>query len=86
MYSFSRYKNPLLSVLAVKLPHLKGGGKGPRTETCGNLGGSIAMVPCLHKGNTYIKRELGVWRDQKCIPLVGVKTAHTCADRQTTPS
>ena len=65
------YQKPLLSVLAVKLPRLKGGGKGPRTETCTNLGGSIAMVPCLHQGYIYIKRELGVWRVQKCIPLVG---------------
>ena len=43
------------------------------------------MVPCLHQGNIYIKRELGVWRDQKCIPLVGGKTPVTRAGRQTTP-
>ena len=45
----------------------------PRTETCVNSGGSIALVPCLHQGNIYIKRELGVLRVEKCIPLVGAK-------------
>ena len=30
----------------------------------------MAMVPCLHQGNIYIKRKLQVWRDQKCIPLI----------------
>ena len=44
------------------------------------------MVPCLHQENIYIKREQGVWRDQKCIPLVGGKTPLTYAVRQTTPS
>ena len=29
------------------------------------------MVPCLHQGNIYTKRKLRVWRDQKCMPLVG---------------
>ena len=77
---------PLLPVRAVKLPLLKGGGVGPTTETCVNSGGSIALVPCLHQGNIYIKRQPGVWRDQKCIPLVGSKTPLTCAGRQTTPS
>ena len=44
---------------------------GPRTESCLNWDGPIAMVPCLHQGNIYTKRKLRVWRDQKCIPLVG---------------
>ena len=77
---------PLLPVLAVKLPLLKGGGIGPRTETSVNLGGSIALVPCLHQSNIYIKRQPGVWRDQKRIPLFGEKTPLTSAGRQTTPS
>ena len=47
---------------------------GPRTESCVNWDGPIAMVPCLHQGNIYTKRKLRVWRDQKCIPLVGAKT------------
>ena len=57
-----------------------------RTESCAYWGRYIALVPCLHQGNIYIKRELGVWRIQNCIPLVGAKTPLTCAGRQTTPS
>ena len=71
---------------AVKLLRLKGVGIGPSTETCVNWGELIAMVPCLHQGNVYIKRKLRVWRDQKCIPLVGAKFPFTCAGHQTTPS
>ena len=44
------------------------------------------MVPCLHQGNIYIQRKLRVWREQKCISLVGAETPLTCAGRQTTPS
>ena len=50
------------------------------------MGGPIAMVTCLHQGNIHTKQKLRVWRDQKCIPLVGRKTILTCADHQTTPS
>ena len=44
------------------------------------------MVPCWHQGNIFIRRKVGVWRDQKCIPLVSSKTPLTCAVLQTTPS
>ena len=44
------------------------------------------MVPCLHQGNIYIQRKLRVWRDLKCIHLVGAKSPFTCAGRRTTPS
>ena len=44
------------------------------------------MVSCLQQGNIHIKRKLLAWRVRKCILLVGVKTALTCAGRQTTPS
>ena len=71
---------------AVKIPRLKGGRIGPRTESCVNCVEPIAMVLCLHQGNIYIKRKLRVWTDQKCIPLVGAKTPLTCANRQNTPS
>ena len=71
---------------AVKLPRLKRGGTGPRTESCVNWGGTIAMVPCLHQGNIHTQKKLQVWRDQKCIPLVGAKTKLTSAGRETTPS
>ena len=76
----------LFPVRAVKLPRLKGVGIAPRTEPCVNWGGPITMVTCLHKGNIYIKRKIRVWRDQKCIRLVGANTPLTCAGRQTTPS
>ena len=76
----------LLPVRAVKLPGLKGGGIGPRTETCVNSGGSVALVSCVHQGNIYIKRQPGVWRGHNCIPIVVVKTPLTCGGSQTTPT
>ena len=71
---------------AVKLPRLDGGSIGPRTESCVNWDGHMAMVPCLHQGNMYTKRKLRVWIDQKCIPIVGAITPLNCAGRQNTPS
>ena len=71
---------------AVKIPCLEGGRTGPSTESCINCDGSISMVPCLHQGNIYIKRKLQVWRDQKCIPLVGSITPLNCAGRHNTLS
>ena len=79
-------QKPHLPVRAGKLPRLMGGGIGPRTEACVNLGGPIAIEPCLHQGNVYIKRKLRVWRAQKCIPLVGAEIPPTCAGHQTTLS
>ena len=75
-----------LTCAGVKIPRLEGGSIGPRKESCVNCDGPIAVVPCLHQGNIYTKRKLRVWRDQKCIPLVGGKTILTCADRQNTQS
>ena len=46
----------------------------------------MTMVPRLHQGNIYTKMKLRVWKDQKCIPLVGVITPLTCAGRHNTPS
>ena len=71
---------------AVQIPRLEGGSIGPRTESWVNWDGPVTMVPCLHQGNIYTKRKLRVWRDQKCIPLVGEITPLTCAGRQSTPS
>ena len=71
---------------AVKISHLEEGGIGPRTESCLNWDGPIAMAPCLHQGNIYTKRKLRAWRDQKCIALVGAITALTCVGRQNTQS
>ena len=66
---------------AVIIPCLEGGSIGPRTESLVNWDGPMAMVPCLHKGNIYTKMKLRVWRDPKCIPLVGAITPLTCAGR-----
>ena len=77
---------PYLPLRAVKVHRLEGGGIGPRKENCVICDGPIAMVLCLHQGNIYDKRTLRVWRDQKCIPLVGAKTILTCAGHQNTPS
>ena len=71
---------------AVKIPCLEGGRIGPSTESCINCDRPISMVPCLHQGNTYIKRNLQVWRAQKCIPLVGAIAPLNCAGRHNTPS
>ena len=74
IYSASRCNNPTLPVRAVQIPRLEGGSIGPRTESCLNWDGSMVMVPSFHQGNVYTKRKLRVWRDQKCIPLVGAIT------------
>ena len=71
---------------AIIIPHLEGGSIGPRTESLVNWDGPMAMVPCLHQGNIYNKRKLRVWRDQKCIPLVGAITPLTSAGRHNTLS
>ena len=71
---------------AVKIPLLEGGSIGPRTESCVFCDGPISMVPCFHQVNIYTKRKLRVWRDQKCIPLVGAKTPLNYAGRHNTPS
>ena len=52
----------------------------------GKLGRTYGHGTFLHQGNTYPKRKLRVWRDQKCIPLVGAITTLTCEGRQNTPS
>ena len=77
MYFVSRCKYRPYLCGPANYPCLKGVGIGPGTETCVNWGGPIAMVPCLHQGNLYIKRKLRVWRAQKCNLLVGAKTALT---------
>ena len=69
----------------VKLPRLKRVGIGLGTETCVHWDGPIAILPYLHQGNIYVKNKLRVWRDQKCIPLLGAKTPLICAGRETTP-
>ena len=68
------------------MPRLVGGSIGPRTESLVNWDGPMARVPHLHQGNIYTKRKLRVWRERKCIPLVGAITPHNCAGRHNTPS
>ena len=71
---------------SVKISRLEEGSIGPRTESCLNWNGPIAMIRCLHYRNIYTKRKLRAWRNQKCIPLVGAITPLICAGRQNTPS
>ena len=71
---------------AVKIPHLEVGSIGPIIESYVNCDGPISMVPCLHQANIYTKRKLRVWRDRKCIRLVGAVTPLNCAGRHNTPS
>ena len=71
---------------AVKILRLEGDSIGTRTESRVNWDGPISMVPYLHQGNIYTKRKLRVWRDQKCIPLVGAITPLNGVGRQSTPS
>ena len=77
-------QKPHIPVRAVKLPRVKRVGIGSRTDTYENWGGPIAMVLCSHQGNIYMKRKLRVWRDRKCISLIGERTPLTCAGRQST--
>ena len=58
---------------------------GLRMEICENSGLPITMVPRFHQSNGYIKRNLRVWRAQKCIALVGAETVLTSAGPQTNP-
>ena len=64
----------------------RGGSIRSRTESWVNCDEPISMAPCLHQGNIYTKRKVRVWRDQKCIPLIGAITPLTCAGCQNTPS
>ena len=48
--------------------------------------GNSTIVQFLHQSNVYIKRKVGLWRARKFIPLVGAKSALTCACPQTTLS
>ena len=50
---------------AVKILLSLGKRYGPRTESCVNWDGHIAMVPCLLQGNIYTKRKLRAWRTPK---------------------
>ena len=74
-----------LAVRVCKLPGFMGVSIVPRMEICGNSVLLIPMVPRFQQSNVYIKRKLRVWRDQKCIPLVGAKTVLTSMGPETNP-
>ena len=94
IYGYGQSKNVFLlsvqkrhlPVWDCKRPRLKKASIGLRTKFYGNPGLPLAMVPCLHQSNVYIKRKLRVWRVQKCIPLIGTKTSFTCVGLQTSLS
>ena len=85
MYSPTRCKKPSYLCGRQTTP-CQGSRYRPENGNLRKKGGPIAIVPCLHQGNIHINRKLQIWRDQKCIPLVGSRTLLTCAGRQTTPS
>ena len=48
----------------------------------------VYLLPWYHvctKAMFILKKKLRVWREQKCISLVGAKTSRTCTGLQTTP-
>ena len=55
-------------------------------EYWGNPGLPFAMVQCLHQSKDYIKRKVGVWGAQICIPVVGATRTLTCAGSQSSPN
>ena len=75
-----------LNCAAVIIPRLKGGSIGHRTENLVNWDSPMATVSSFHQGNIYTKRKLRVWRELKCIPIVGAITALNCEGRQNTPT
>ena len=60
---------------AVIIPRLERGRIGPRTESLVNWDGPMAK-------EIFIQ----VWKDQKCIPLVGAITPLNCGGRHKPPS
>ena len=82
--NFLLVQRPHRPVPCCKLPHVMQHHVGPAKEIFGISGLPIAMVPCLHQCNVYLKRKLRVWRTQKCNFLVCAKTALTGTDQQTT--
>ena len=57
---------------------------GSTVQNCENSGIAIAMVPCLHQWNVYIKRKLKASSAQKCKPCFGAKSPLRTTDLQRT--
>ena len=71
---------------AVKIPRHKGGGMGPKRESYVFCGGPIAMVPCSHQGNIYIKKKAAEMERREICFHSRCKTPLTCTGCQTTSS
>ena len=56
----------------------------PTVHICVNSGLPIAIVPCLHQCNVYIKSKLRVCSAQKCKPCFGAKSPLRSTDPQIT--
>ena len=57
---------------------------GPTMQISETSGLPIAMVPCLHQSNIYIKRNLYGYSANKYYPWVGAKTVQTFTGLQIT--
>ena len=55
-------------------------------EIWGNHGATFRHCAVFPLKECYIKKKLGLWRAQKCNPLVGAKCVLTCVRPQTTLS
>ena len=77
-------QKPHRPVPSCKLPCVIQHRIGPAMEIFKISGLPIAMVPCLHQCNVYIKTKLRVWRAQKFNYPVSAKTAPTGTVLQTT--
>ena len=67
-------RNAHFEVWACKEPGLMQRRIGPTVQICGNSELPIAIVPCLHQCNVYIKRKLRVCRAQKSNPCFVAKS------------
>ena len=68
-----------------KLPRFVGSRIGPRMEICETSCVPISIVPRMYQSNGYIKRNLRVWRAQKCNALVGAETVLNSAEPRKLP-
>ena len=83
MYCSSRWKNPTNLCGSANFRFIRGS-IVLRMEICKISGLLISMLPLLHQSNGYIKRNMWVWRAQKCIALFGAETVLTTAGPQST--
>ena len=77
-------QKPHFAALTCKEPGSMQRRIGPTVQICGNSGLAIAMVPCLHQWNAYIKRKLRVCIARKCNPCYCAKSSLRSTDLQRT--